>query len=79
MKASWIIDGLAAVQSLKSKGTYGEWTKSLIHFIAPPEVPECLLVGMVNDTYQELSTKNSTQNQRGEDYYSRDVKLLRYN
>ena len=79
MKASWLINGLAAVQSLKSKGTYGEWTESLIHFITPPEVAECLLAGMVNDTYRELSIKNNSQNQRGEDYYSRDVKLLRCN
>ena len=59
-KASWLIDGLAAVQSLKSKDTYGEWIESLIHFITPLEVTECLLVGMVNNTYRELNTKYST-------------------
>ena len=44
-KALWFIDGLAVVQSLKSKDTYGEWIESLIRFIIPPEVRECLLVG----------------------------------
>ena len=67
-KASWLIDGLAAVSSLKSKDTYGECIKSLIRFITPPKLAEYLLVGMVNDTYRELSTKNHTQNQRGEDH-----------
>ena len=67
-KASWLIAGSAGVQSLKSKGTCGEWIESLIHFITPPEVVECLLVGMVKDTYQELSTKNNKRNQRGQDH-----------
>ena len=65
---SWLIDGLAAVQSLQSKDIYREWIESLICSITPLEVAECLLVCMVNDTYQELSTKNDTQNQRGEDH-----------
>ena len=34
------------------------------YFIAPTEVAQCILVGMVNDTYRELSTKNNTQNMR---------------
>ena len=67
-KASWVIDGLAAVQSLKSKETYWEWIESLIQFITPHEVVECLLVGMMNDTYQELSTKSNNRNCRGEDH-----------
>ena len=72
-KASWLIDGSAAVQSLKSKDTYVEWIESLIRFITPLTLVECLLVGMVNDTYRELSTKNSTQNQRGEDHIKTDI------
>ena len=65
-KASWLIDSLADVQSLKSKDTSGKWIKSFMHFITPPEVAECLLVGMVNDTYQKPNTKNNTRNQKGE-------------
>ena len=67
-RATWLIDGLAAIQSLKSKETYGEWIESLLRFITPPEIAECLLIGMVNDTYQELSTKNNTRKKRGEDH-----------
>ena len=59
---------LAAVQSLKCKDTYGKWIESLIHFITQAELSECLLAGKVNDTYQELSTKKNTQNQRGENH-----------
>ena len=65
-KASWLIDSLADVQSLKSKDTSGKWIKSFMHFITPPEVAECLLVGMVNDTYQKPNPKNNTRNQKGE-------------
>ena len=54
---SWLIDGLAAVQSLQSKDIYREWIENLICFITPLEVAECLLVGMVNDTYQEQVPK----------------------
>ena len=59
-KASWLLDSLAAVQPLNSKDAYGEWIENLLRFITPPEAAECLLVGMVNDTYQELSTENNT-------------------
>ena len=59
-KVSWLIDGLDTVKSLKSKETYREWIESLIRLITPPEDAECRLFGMVNDTYQELSTKNNT-------------------
>ena len=55
---SWLTDGIAAVQSMKSTKTYGEWIENLIRLITPTKDEECLLVGMVNFTYQELSTKN---------------------
>ena len=57
---SWLIDSLAAVQSLKFKNKYGEWFESLTRFITQPKVAECLLVDTVNDAYQELNTKNNT-------------------
>ena len=44
-----------------------DW-KYHIRLITPPEVAESLLVGMMNNTYQVLSTKNNTRNQRGEDH-----------
>ena len=40
-KVSWLIDGLAAAKSLKSKETYWEWIESLIRLITPPEAVEC--------------------------------------
>ena len=75
-KASWLRDGLAAVQSLESKDTYGEWIESLIPFIIPPKLTECILVRMVNDTYRELSTKNNTRNQRGEGHIKTAIEGL---
>ena len=49
------------MQSLKFKDTCGERIESLIRFITPPKLAEHLLVGMVNYTYRELSTKNKTE------------------
>ena len=72
-KASWLKDGLAAVQSLKSKDTFGEWIENLIRFITPNEVVECLLVGAVNYTYQKLSIKNNTQQRREENHSHRKI------
>ena len=66
--ASWLVDGMAAVQSLKSKETYGEWIEDLIRFITPPDVAECILFGMVNDTYNETSIKSNTRKKRGEEH-----------
>ena len=40
----------------------------LICFISPLEATKCVLVRLVNDTYQELSIKNNTREQRGEDH-----------
>ena len=64
---SWLTNGLAAVQSLNSKKTYEEWIENLICLITPPEAAECLLVFIVNDTCQELRTKDNTGGQRGKD------------
>ena len=60
-KASWLINGLAAVQTLI------QINQSLLRFMTPPDVAEAILVGMVNDTYQELSAKSSTRKRRGEE------------
>ena len=59
-KTSQFINGLVVVQSLNFKETSGEWIESLISFITSPEVAECHLVGAVNHTYQEVSTKHRT-------------------
>ena len=44
-----------------------------LKILTPPEAAECLLVGMVNNTYQELSIKNNTKNQRGDDHIKRVI------
>ena len=72
-KASWLLDGLPAVQWLKSKDICGEWIENLIRFITPNENAECPLDVLVNDTYQELSIKNNTKKQRGEDHSHRKI------
>ena len=36
-----------------------DWKFHTFYYLPPYEVAECLLVGMVNGTYQELSTKNN--------------------
>ena len=56
------------MQPLKSKDIYEEWIENPIRFIAPRKAEECLLVCMVNDAYQEQSTKNNTREKRGDDH-----------
>ena len=63
--AAWFIDGLAAVRSLKSKETYEEWLENLVRFIIPPYAACASVIGMVNDTYLNLSAKCGTRNKRG--------------
>ena len=64
-KASWLVDGMAAVQALKWKKTNGEWIESLLCFITPPVVAEAVLVAVVNDTYKQFSVKSGTRKLRG--------------
>ena len=44
-EATWLVDGMAAVQTLKSKKTYGE----------------AALLGMINDTYDKCSANSGTR------------------
>ena len=53
-KAAWHVDGMAAVQTLKSNKTYGQWIESIIRFITPPDTAEAALLGMINDTYNNV-------------------------
>ena len=55
---------------MKPKTTYGEWISCLIKFITPSSsIDQCpKLVGMVNDTYLDCSTKSGTRKKRGEDF-----------
>ena len=62
-RGAWLVDGMASVQTLKSKKTYGEWIESLIRFITPPDIVEAALLGLINDT---CSAKSGTRIQSGE-------------
>ena len=63
------------MQSLKSIDI-GEWTENPICSITSLEPAECLLVGMVNDAYQEQSTKNNTLEKRGEDHIKTVIEIF---
>ena len=67
-KAAWHVDGMAAVETLKSNKTYGEWIESIIRFITPPDIAEAALLGMINDTYNKCSAKSGKRIQRGEEH-----------
>ena len=64
--AVWIVDGMAAVRSLKPKPTYRAWMNSLINFITPEVQVNANEVHIVNDSYFEKSVKNETRRKRGE-------------
>ena len=62
---TWLIDGVAAVQTVKPQKTYKQFFKKLIKFIEPPPSSEPKLVGMINDTYDINSMKKGTRRSRG--------------
>ncbi|CAM1319293.1 Uncharacterised protein r2_g2746 [Pycnogonum litorale] len=64
--AVWIVDGMAAVRSLKPKTTYRAWMNSLIKFVTPKAEMNASEVHIVNDTYLDKSVKNDTRKKRGE-------------
>ena len=66
MNTAWFIDGLSAIRSLKPKETYEEWIESILMFITPPDIAEATVIGMINDTYSQLSAKADTRKKRGE-------------
>ena len=64
--AVWIVDGTAAVRSLKPKPTYRAWMKSLIKFVTPNDEMNASELHIVNDTYLDKSVKNDTRKKRGQ-------------
>ena len=46
---TWLIDGMAAVQTVKPQKAYKEFFKKLIKFIESPPSSEPKLVGMINE------------------------------
>ncbi len=63
--AHWLVDGMAAVRSLKPKETYSEWIKSFISFTTPAKIADARSLGIINDTYKECSIKSGTRQNRG--------------
>ena len=62
----WIIDGMAAMRSLKAKETYSKWFMSLLSCIKPADDPAAISIEMINDTYRRNSVKSGTRSNRGE-------------
>ena len=53
--AAWFVDGLAAIRTFKRKETYEKWMEGLLQFITPSKSDDPTLIGMINDTYLQLS------------------------
>ena len=66
--ASWLVDGMATIRSLKPKETYEDWITGFLKFITPSEVAHPAILEMVNDTYPKLSAKSGTRIHRGEEF-----------
>ena len=63
--ARWLIDGMAAVRSVKAKETYREWLISLLNFVTPSAAASPLSIEFINDTYRSISAKKGTRLKRG--------------
>ncbi len=64
--ARWLIDGMAAMRSIKPKATYRDWLVSLLKFTLPRDDRDPIRVEIVNDTYYKESVKSGTRDKRGE-------------
>ena len=63
--ARWLVDGMAAMRSVKPRETYKEWFTALLRFSKPPVESCALSVEMINDTYRKESVKGGTRLNRG--------------
>ena len=62
---TWLIDGMAVIQTVKPQETFREYYKKVIKFIEPPQFSNPKIVGMINDTYFKDSIKEGTRRSRG--------------
>lgn len=65
IRAEWIIDGMAAVQSVSPKDTWGEYADSLFRFCLPPKMFNPSRLVIIMDTYGKNRIKSMTQKRRG--------------
>eukprot|EP00794_Sanderia_malayensis_P014282 gene14282-15769_t len=63
--ARWLIDGMAAIRSIKAKEIYREWLIALVNFVTPSADASPLSIELINDTYRSISAKNGTRLKRG--------------
>ena len=64
--ARWLIDGMAALPSVKPKETYKQWLSRSLSFIRSSKESNPLSVELVNDRYSANSIKNSTCEKGGQ-------------
>ncbi|KAG1648069.1 hypothetical protein GQR58_030110 [Nymphon striatum] len=64
-KAAWLIDGMAAVRSVKSKPTWGEYAKAYFRFCTPAAADQAHSIAVIFDNYTQETTKQLTQHRRG--------------
>ena len=62
---NWLIDGMAAVRSIPSQQTWGEYADTLLKFCWPPIQSKSLQLGIIFDSYTTTTTKELTQRRRG--------------
>ena len=63
--AVWIIDGMAALRSIKPKGTYAEWFLYVLQCSMPKTDARPQKIAFINDTYRVDSIKAGTRKTRG--------------
>ena len=65
--AQWVIDGMAAIRLVPPRSTYEEWFKTLVKPITPPAEARATSLKIIMDTYVELSVKEGTRRQPGDE------------
>ena len=60
-EGNWLIDGMAAVRSIPSQLTWGEYADTLLKFCCPPIQSKQLQLGIIFDSYTTTTTKELTQ------------------
>ena len=69
-KAAWLVDGMAAVRSIKSKPTWGEYAKAYFRFCTPAASYQAHSIAVIFDNYTQETTKQLTQRRRGHGFLS---------
>ena len=65
IRGEWITDGMAAVQSVSPKDTWGEYADSLLGFCMPPKMFNLSRLVIIMDTYGKDRIKGMIQKRRG--------------